>query len=78
MKILKNLNVTAIPEIVSIFKASNNVSYTNEITHFLMRTKNLARKRKYIEMEVDGVRETKQINNSLQEKIKWYGANVDY
>ena len=77
MIIRKDLNVSAIPEIVKIFKTSNNVSYTNGRTHFLMRTKNFLRKRKYFEMEVDGVEETKQINNSLQEKIKQLEAKID-
>ena len=73
----KDIYVSAIPEIVKIFKASNNVSYTNGRIHFLMRTKNFLRKRKYFEMEVDGVEETKQINNSSQEKIKQLEAKID-
>ena len=77
MIIRKDLNVSAIPEIVKTFKTSNNVSYTNGRTHFLMRNKNFLRKRKYFEMEVDGVEETKQINNSLQEKIKQLEAKID-
>ena len=77
MIIYKDLNVSAIPEIVKNFKSSNNVSNTNGRTHFLMRTKNLHRKRKCHEMEVDGVEETKQINNSLQEKIKQLEAKLD-
>ena len=43
-----------------------------------MRTKNLLRKRKNFEMEVDRVEETKQINNSSQEKIKQLEAKIDY
>ena len=48
MIIRKDLNATAILEIVSIFKASNNVSYTNKTTHFLMRTKNPSSKKKVL------------------------------
>ena len=50
------------------FKASNNVSYANGRTHFLMRTKNFLRIRKFIEMEVDGIEETKRINNSFKKR----------
>ena len=77
MIINKDIYVSVIPEIVKMFKAPNNVSYTNGRIHFLMRTKNLLLKRKYFETEVDGVEETKQINNSFQEKIKQLEAKID-
>ena len=48
MIISKNLNVTAIPEIVNIFTASDNVPYTNWRTHFLMRIKELSSEKKVL------------------------------
>ena len=41
------LNVVAIPEILNIFSKSQNVSYMNGRTHFLMRQSQHKRKRKH-------------------------------
>ena len=73
----KRLNITAIPEIAKIFAASNNVSYSNGRTHFLMRAKQIGLKRKHHEMEVDTTEEVKETNNKLFTKIKELEKSLD-
>ena len=55
------LNLDAIPEVVHIFSKSNNDMKGR--THFLMRSTNNARKRKYADIEMDNKEEeTKEIS----------------
>ena len=66
----RGLKVEAIPEIVSVFSRSKNVSVMNGRTHFLMRKEKHRSKKSYQDRVMNDAEETKENISNLTDKIK--------
>ena len=66
----RGLKVEAIPEIISIFSRSKNVSVMNGRTHFLMRKEKHQSKRSYQDRVMNDAEVTKENISKLTDKIK--------
>ena len=66
----RGLQVDAIPEIISIFSHSKNVSLMKGRTHFLLRKQSNFRKRTLLDREMEDAEERKEITKGLTNKIK--------
>ena len=77
MAMKMKLNLDAILEIVNIFSKSNNVSYMKGRIHFLMRSTNNARKRKYADIEMDNKEEETKEISKVNAKIKDLENEID-
>ena len=71
------LKVDAIPEILSIFSKSKNVSYMNGRTHFLLRSTQKGIKRKYNDIEMDRKEEEDRAIDRFKSKIKDLENEID-
>ena len=66
----RGLQVEAVPEIVSIFSRSKNVSLMNGRTYFLLRKKRNPGKRSLLDREMEEAEETKENITKLTSKIE--------
>ena len=66
----RGLQVEAVPEIVSIFSRSKNVSLMNGRTYFLLRKKRNPWKRSLLDREMEEAEETKENITKLTSKIE--------
>ena len=66
----RGLQVEAVPEIVSIFSRSKNVSLMKGRTYFLLRKKRNPGKRSLLDREMEEAEETKENITKLTSKIE--------